>query len=929
MSKLNELTKLGQAIWLDYIRRSFTESGGLQDLVNQGVRGVTSNPTIFEKAIAGSADYDKDLIKLVESGKSVDEIYESLAIEDIKQAADVLRKVYDQSNGEDGYVSLEVSPTLAHDTEGTISEAVRLFSKLDRPNIMIKIPATKAGIPAIQSVIGQGVNVNVTLLFSLEHYKDSVEAYIAGLETLVSNGGDVSKIASVASFFVSRVDSIVDQKLEAAEAPELQGKIAIANAKVAYTCFQEIFSGERWEKLAAQGARVQRPLWASTSTKNPDYPDTLYVDNLIGLHTVNTTPPKTLTAFMDHGQVESTLDKSVDEARNQLSKLAETGINLNAITEKLQEDGVASFAKSFETLMSSISKKRQELLNASQSYSSELGSYQSQVNDALDEIVSDQIVARIWDHDHTVWKPEPEEITNRLGWLRIAETMQAALPRLQTFVEKAQSEGFTHAVLLGMGGSSLAPEVFRKTFGVRDGYLDLSVLDSTDPDTVLALSDSHDLSKTLFIVATKSGGTVETLSFFKYFYNQVAAETGAEKAGSHFIAITDPGSKLVDLAEKHNFRETFLNDPNIGGRYSALSYFGLVPAALLGLDLERLLDSALGMAAVCESSNASANGNTPCVHLGAAMGALAKSGCDKLTLVLSPEISSFGDWVEQLIAESTGKQGLGILPVVGETIGQPSDYGLDRLFVSIRVDNDSPYDTAIEELKAVGFPVIQIELKDIYALGGQFFLWEFATAIAGYRLQINPFDQPNVESAKVLARKMTAAYQEDGKLPELTHSLEDENILVYSDIKMDNVDEMLRAFISQGKPGSYISLQAYVQPTPEIDASLLELRTGLRDFSKLVATSGYGPRFLHSTGQLHKGDAGNGLFIQITSNPQKDAEIPNEAGTDDSSMSFGVLKMAQALGDRQALLDAGRNVITFHMQADIPKGIMRLTNALE
>ena len=888
-----------------------------------------SNPTIFEKAIAGSADYDKDLRKLVERGESVDEIYETLAIEDIRQAADVLRKVYDQSNGEDGYVSLEVSPTLAHDTEGTISEAIRLFNELDRPNIMIKIPATKAGIPAIQSVIGQGVNVNVTLVFSLGHYEAAAEAYIAGLETLASNGGDVSKIASVASFFVSRVDSEVDKKLEAVGVPELQGKIAIANAKVAYASFKKIFSGERWEKLAAKGARVQRPLWASTSTKNPDYPDTLYVDNLIGLHTVNTTPPKTLTAFMDHGQVEATLEKDVDEARKQLSELVETGINLDAITEKLTEDGVAAFAKSFESLMSSISKKRQEMLSNPQSYSSELGGYQSKVNDALDEIVNNKIVPRIWDHDHTVWKPEPKEITNRLGWLQIAEAMQEALPRLQTFAQEILSEGYTHAVLLGMGGSSLAPEVFRKTFGVRKGSLDLSILDSTDPDTVLALSESHDLSKTLFIVATKSGGTVETLSFFKYFYNQVVVEIGEEQAGAHFIAITDPGSKLVDLAEKYEFREVFLNDPNIGGRYSALSYFGLVPAALIGLDLRRLLDSALDMACNCESSPASASGNNLCVILGIAMGELAKSGCDKLTLVLSPEISSFGDWVEQLISESTGKQGVGILPVVGETIGQSSDYGPDRFFVSVQIDNDNPYNAVIEALKAAGFPVIQIELKDIYELGGQFFLWEFATAIAGYRLQINPFDQPNVEAAKVLARKMTAAYQANGKLPELTPSLEDEDILVFSDFKKDSVEDVIRAFISQAKPGSYISLQAYVQPTPETDASLSELRTRLRDFSKLAITSGYGPRFLHSTGQLHKGGASNGLFIQITSKPQKDAEIPNEAGSDKSFMSFGILKMAQALGDRQALLDAGRNVITFHMEADIPTGIMRLAHALK
>jgi len=362
MTKLHTLADLGQSIWYDYIRRAFITSGELQSLVDQGVRGVTSNPSIFEKAIAGSADYDADLRPLVDAGKSVDEIYEALVLEDIQAAADILRPVFDGSNGADGFVSLEVSPTLAHDTPHTISEARRLHAALSRPNVMIKVPATAEGIPAITALIGDGISVNVTLIFSASQYEAVAEAYLAGLEQLAAKGGDLSRVASVASFFVSRVDSAVDAALEKIGEQALQGKIAIANAKAAYARFRALFSGERWARLAAQGARVQRPLWASTGTKNPSYPDTLYVDALIGPDTVNTVPPATLQAFLDHGRVALTMEQGLAEALTQLARLTALGIDLDAIARKLLDDGVGVFVKAFETLMASIAAKREKLL---------------------------------------------------------------------------------------------------------------------------------------------------------------------------------------------------------------------------------------------------------------------------------------------------------------------------------------------------------------------------------------------------------------------------------------------------------------------------------------------------------------------------------------------------------------------------------------
>jgi transaldolase/glucose-6-phosphate isomerase len=936
MTKLHQLARLGQAIWLDYIRRSFITSGDLQALIDQGLRGITSNPTIFEKAIAGSADYDQDLHHLVDEGKTVEEIYEALTLDDIRRAADLLHKVYDQTGGADGYVSLEVSPTLAYDTEGTIAEARRLFATLDRPNVMIKVPATPAGIPAIETLIGEGINVNVTLMFSLAHYEAVAEAYIAGLEKLAAHGGNVSQVASVASFFVSRVDSAVDLALEAigtSAALALQGQIAIANARMAYARFRQKFSGHRWDRLAAQGARVQRPLWASTSTKNPLYPDTFYVDTLIGPDTVNTVPPATLNAFRDHGIVVPTLgagpaaELALHGARIQLARLAQLGVDLSVITQNLQDEGVTKFAQSFEALMSSIAQKRDQLLAGWQMGSASLGTYQAGVDDTLAQMAENRIIHRIWTHDHTVWKPEPTEITNRLGWLHTAQVMLDNVPRLEALAQEGRAAGYTHALLLGMGGSSLAAEVFRSTFGVQQGYLDLAVLDSTDPDAVLAHAERLDLDRTLFIVATKSGTTVETLSFFKFFYNRVADAVGADRAGEHFVAITDPITPLTNLADRYHFRTTFLNDPNIGGRYSALSYFGLVPAALVGVDVPRLLDRTLAMVSGCESCVAA--GDNLGAWLGSILGELAKAGRDKVTFAISPAIASFGDWVEQLIAESTGKEGTGILPVVGEPLGPPEVYGDDRLFIHLRLSGDDTHDAALDVLEAAGHPVVRLNLQDRYDLGGQFFLWEMATAVASHLLGINPFDQPNVEAAKVLARRMVAEYTEKGALPSgesAPLTAEALNEFLARDPSTTGSRPIALAVDSRR---SYIALQAYLQPTAETDAALLRLRTRLRDRFRLATTVGYGPRFLHSTGQLHKGDAGNGLFIQLTADDQRDAPIPDQAGSSDSSITFGVLKAAQALGDQQALLDAGRRVIRFHLGEDVMGGLKQLERTVE
>ncbi|HRR42275.1 MAG TPA: transaldolase, partial [Syntrophales bacterium] len=457
MTKLQEVAKLGQSIWLDNIHRTLIVSGELQSLIDEGLRGVTSNPTIFEKAISGSTAYDGEVERLAGEGKSAKEIYESLAMEDIAMAADLLRPVYDAAHGDDGFVSLEVSPDLAHDTEGTVAEARRLFSALNRPNVMIKVPATEAGLPAVERLTAEGINVNVTLIFSLRQYEEVAEVYIRGLERRAEEGKDLREIASVASVFVSRVDTMVDPLLEKAGALDLLGKIAIANSKVIYTRFRRIFSTKRWRRLAGLGARMQRLLWGSTSTKNPRYPDTLYVDELIGPYTVNTVPPETLQAFRDHGKVARTVGRGLMKARADLKRLSALGIDLEQVCRKLQEDGVAAFKKSFDGLLSRIGEKKEKSRS----------SFEERMKAAFGEAKKERVVPRLWARDYTLWKPDPEGISNRLGWLESAKRMAERVGELGTFAVEIRNEGYRHCLLLGMGGSSLAPALFRKVFGVE------------------------------------------------------------------------------------------------------------------------------------------------------------------------------------------------------------------------------------------------------------------------------------------------------------------------------------------------------------------------------------------------------------------------------------------------------------------------------
>jgi transaldolase / glucose-6-phosphate isomerase len=918
MNPLRELLNQGQSVWLDFISRQLIRSGELKRLAEEdGLRGVTSNPTIFEKAIGGSADYDDSLREMLAKDRKtpVGQLYERVAIQDIQAAADVLRPVYDETSGADGYVSLEVSPHLARDTQATIAEAKRLNSSVDRPNVMIKVPATAEGIPAIEELIASGVNVNITLMFSMAHYEAVAHAYIKGLERCA----DPAKVASVASFFVSRVDTMVDRQLESLGTPEAKsclGKIAIANSKVVYQRFREIFHGEGFVALRQRGARVQRPLWASTGTKNPNYSDVLYVENLIGPETVNTLPVETLNAFRDHGHVPgATVRQGLDEAATALARLKEAGLDLNAVAEKLQDDGVAAFAASFDSLMATLEKKRSSLAGIELNrLDLHLGKLQSRVDRRLKGWQAQQFGSRLWKKDATLWSADPvTELTNRLGWLEMPVRMQKQVEALREFAEKAKADGMRHVVVLGMGGSSLAPEVFQRSFGNQPGYPALMVLDSTHPAAIISVEANIDLTRTLFLVSSKSGTTTETNSFFYYFWDKLK-QLKAEP-GEHFVAITDPATPLEKLAGERKFRGVFTAPEDIGGRYSALTVFGLVPAALIGLDVADILKRARHMSEACAASVPEPE--NPGLVLGAALAELTLAKRDKITFLCSPSLTAFPAWIEQLIAESTGKDRKGIVPVAGEKLGAPEKYGADRAFVYLRYESDENHelDRQVAGLEANGHPVLRIEIVEKTDLGQEFFRWELAVAAAGAALGIHPFNQPDVQLAKDLATKAMsearAGNRRGAKLKEEVSSFDDAAM-----------QQAASSWTSKAKPRDYVSVQAYINPTPEHDAALQSICEALRNRLGAAVTLGYGPRFLHSTGQLHKGGPNIVLVLQVVDQPPDDVPVP------ETDYTFGALIEAQALGDFTALKQRRRRALRVNLGSDAKAGLERLAEAL-
>jgi transaldolase/glucose-6-phosphate isomerase len=941
MNPLQALHTHGQSVWLDYIRRSLLTSGELGRLIKEdGLRGVTSNPAIFEKAITGSTDYTEILRALAPQYQDAKTLYEQVAIRDIQDATDVLKPVYEQTQRRDGYVSFEVSPHLAHDTQGTLEEARRLWRAVGRDNLMIKVPATPEGIPAIEQLISEGINVNVTLLFSQDVYERVANAYIAGLGKRAAQGGDVSHVASVASFFISRIDTAIDAMLtaklktatdasERALVRSLLGKVAIANAKLTYQRYQELFRGDAWLALAKKGAKTQRVLWASTSAKNPNYRDVVYVEELIGPDTVNTIPPATFDAFRDHGRVRASLTEGLEEAYDTMEALEQVGISMAEVTDRLLKEGVQLFAEPFDKLLAAVDKTRQTAANPTinrQTYTLPEPLAKA-VRTSLEEWRAGDKVRQLWARDATLWTGTDEG--NWLGWLGITEDQLAQSQHLKGIATEVKEAGFSHALLLGMGGSSLGPEVLEITFGRQAGFPDFHVLDSTDPAQVKAFENKVDLANTLFIVSSKSGGTLEPNIFKQYFFERARQVIGAEKAGERFIAITDPGSKMQHVAESDGFRYVFFGLPSIGGRYSALSNFGMVPAAIMGIDALRFLDRTDEMVTACSSSVPVEQ--NPGVVLGTILGVLAKQGRDKVTLITSPGLSDLGAWLEQLVAESTGKEGKGLIPVDLEQVGPPELYGKDRVFAYIRLSSapDAAQDAAVAALEQAGQPVVRIAVADIYDLGQEFFRWEIATAVAGAIMGIHPFNQPDVEASKVATRKLTAEYEKTGNLPPEKPILEEQGIKLFTDDKNaaalkqaagrdQSLAGYLTAHLNRLAAGDYCALLAYLEQNDAHQEQLQAMRHVIRDAKRVATCLGFGPRFLHSTGQAYKGGPNTGVFLQITCDDAADLPVPGQRYT------FGVVKAAQARGDFEVLAARERRALRVHLGPDVRAGLTML-----
>jgi transaldolase/glucose-6-phosphate isomerase len=945
MSTLVDLLNYGQSYWLDNLDRKKITGGELKKRVSeQGLRGITSNPSIFHKAITGSDDYDDQIKELVAQDLAPQQIYDGLTVKDVQDACDILKPVYDSSKCTDGFVSLEVSPYLARDTNGSIEEARRLYKLVGRDNCLIKIPGTNEGIPAIEQLLYEGVNINVTLLFSVAQYAKVGKAYISAVKRRVDEGKAVDHVVSVASFFLSRIDVLADQILSQYIIPTdkdqnkqpqlLLGKAGLASAQLAYKRFKELFSGTEWESLKAKGANVQRPLWASTSNKDPLQKDLRYVETLLGPDTVNTMPDETIDALADHGKLEqNTIEHGADTAAKVFEDLKKFGIDIDFVTQQLENDGVKKFIEPYNQLMTGLAEKTAKFLGDTIS-KQELspGKLKKEMETACTSIDEKQAGIRLYNKDPYLWKTDAEQakmITEAMGWITVADNYKPVTDELTVFAGEIKGEGYKHVVLLGMGGSSLCSEVARETYGSANGYPELLVLDNTDPAAILDIEKQVDLEKTLFIVATKSGGTLETLSFFRYYYDQLEKK-GKSNTGNNFIAITDPGSPLVKIAEAYKFRKTFLNATDIGGRYSVLSNFGLLPMALMGIDTDAIMHSAKQMRSSSDGYVPSAS--NPAISLGMLLGICQRHGRDKVTFTLSSSIKSFGYWVEQLIAESTGKEGLGLVPVNGEAAGAPSLYGKDRVFVHmyLATDDNAADEQKMQALEDAGNPIVRIKVANKLALGGEFYRWEIATAIAGMVIGINPFNQPNVAESKKNTNNLLDEWQKEGEFKPADPLLKVDGFTVYGGTPVATIKDnsqsigaVIAAFGALAGPGNYIAFLPYFPMTDSRTKILQAWRQQTRDQLKEATTLLNGPRYLHSTGQLHKGGPATGLYIILVSDEKTLLPIPGQ------KYGFETLHEAQSLGDYRSLDDKGRKVIRINLGANIDKGLEQLWTSIQ
>ncbi|MEZ4228548.1 MAG: bifunctional transaldolase/phosoglucose isomerase [Polyangiaceae bacterium] len=894
----------GLSIWLDGLRRGTLASGEFARLIREGIRGAVIDTRVTEQAISGATDYDDALRRLVGEGADVEQIQRTLLVEDAREAADALRPVFERSQEGDGYVSCPL-PGAPRDTESMLSAANELVKAVRRENLLVQIPATPGGVRACELLAAQGISVHVTFVFDVERAEHVAFAFRQGFAKLEHNSARLWLGPTL-----NRFDAGVDRQLkelmqrggDEATLEGLLGKAGIASTR------QLLEQVQGWPEAVADTPRI-RLLVQGTTTTDPHQPSDAYASALLG-PLVRTQSFADFSAFQAVGELSTPLAEQRRPAPV-LAALTHAGINLEDVGSELRSTLSHEQARADEQLQLVINARREALLEqAPERQRLSLGDAPRPVVEALKDLGRQRAPARLWSADPTLFTSDPAHeasIRSRLGWLHSPPRMRAHLDDLSSFSRQVYRAGFRKALLLAVGGSSLCAEVVASSYGSTPGFLELRVLDSTDPDAVTHAAEWAVLDETLFIVASKSGTTLEVRALEAYFFERCKEHFGDE-AGSHFVAITDPGTALADIGKQRGYARVFENDPNIGGRFSAVSFFGLVPAALIGADLEALVGDAERMAVGCAPVVPSED--NPAVRLGAFLGGVAKSGRDKLTLICSPEVASLGSWIEQLIAESTGKQGRGVIPVDLEPLGAPESYGDDRAFVYVRYGGraQTALDLEVEQLVTAGHPVARIGMLAEHDLGGEFFRWEMSTAFAGALLGVNPFDEPDTRAAEQEAAKLIVQFEQRHELSRPPAHAPD--------------SERLAQTLDGLRAGDYLVLSAYFERTQARDALFAKIRERLRDQYRVATTLGYGPGYLHATGQLHKGGPASGVFIVLTRDRSVDLSIPGK------TYSFGVLRDAQAFGDLACLERLGRRVCHVGLNADVEAGLERLLAGL-
>ncbi|PJF30816.1 MAG: hypothetical protein CUN51_06425 [Candidatus Thermofonsia Clade 1 bacterium] len=937
----------GRRLWYHDLTHALLAAQPLERLPTSS---FTTHLARLERAIGEGDAYDAALEQPTPDDPH--SCFQALLVEDARRAADALRPRF-VPEWASGVVSVDLSPLRAESPAERLEAARRLFQAIDRPNVLIKLPAQPDLLTVIEQLLYEGVNIHFTHVYSAATYERAAECYLRALERRAFENLPLGELISVVGFHVSSLDAVVDHQLQnnirAAQArselarvsanAELLGKIGVANANNVYRRSRDIFNSERFSRLRAQGALPQRLLWTEIAPISPLQAPLHYLDCLSHTEALLLIEPPMLDHLADYDRDAMPRTAALREAPDILVRLAAVGIDLDLVARQLLSDAEEMYSEAFAKLIARVEGKRKLLSSGfMRRQTLVLGQYQKPVETELQRLRSRKSITRTWACDASLWTDSPEAATlieTRLGWLRLPTDGCIDREVLRAARAESQREGWQHIVMLGMGGANITAETLYGIFGQQAGFPALITLDSTDPTAIRDVEVQIDLARTCFIVASKSGSTLETLAMLYHFYQRCTEHN--PKAGDQFIAITDPETRLAEEAGRLGFRAIYYNPTDMAGRYAALSYFGMLPAAMLGLDFEKIMDRAAEMALAC-GANVMGN-NHPGLWLGTIMGVLARRGLDKLTLLTSPEIAAFGAWAEQLIAESSGKEDKGIIPISGGTVGLPHDYDDDRLFVYLRLEG-SPHnpDQAVQMLKEAGHPIVTLNLRDVYDIGAEFFRWQFAAATVGMVLGINPFDEPAVEESKQNTQRLLDTYVEQGALPQSAPAYSEDGISLFADevtaalleqlrtqqaFETSPLSGLLAAFLRLARSGDYIGLLAYLPPRPEYVAQLETFRRQLRHVLQRAVTLGFGPRYLHSTGQLHKAGCDKGVFIQLTMDDPEPLPIPN------MPYSFSILKQAQAEGDYEALQSRGRRIIRLHLGAEPLIGMGKITAAIE